>query len=312
MGEKDITQKKLEDFAEVFADIINVLLFGGERRVKPDQIVSSSTESAYKADGRIRSQKRDVAKYWEIDGVRIAMFGIENQTNAERYMPFRIISYDGAEYRKEISVIDSISRENTLARKNDPDAVLRSLPPAYPVISLVLYFGESRWEAPKTLKECMDYPDYLEPIIMDYPLNLFEITFLDDETVERFQSDFRFVAEYFTQVRKSKDGVIDAVNMAPEEIVHVGEVLELIEAMTGDKNFTEAYNMSVKGGPITMTTLSDIWIEKGISQGKYETIMMLLRAGDITDTRAAEILGMTPEEFQKEYEKWLAKQGEEA
>ena len=104
--------------------------------------------------------------------------------------------------------------------------------------------------------------------------------------------------------------------MSPEEIVHVGEVLELIEAMTGDKNFTEAYNMSVKGGPGNMTTLSDIWIEKGISQGvtkgKYETIMMLCCEGDITSTRAAEILGMTPEEFQKEYEKWLAKQGEEA
>ena len=41
-------------------------------------------------------------------------------------------------------------------------------------------------------------------------------------------------------------------------------------------------------------------------EGKYETIMMLCCAGDITSTRAAEILDLTPEEFQKEHEKWLA------
>ena len=29
MGEKDITEKTLEDYADVFADIVNVLLFDG-------------------------------------------------------------------------------------------------------------------------------------------------------------------------------------------------------------------------------------------------------------------------------------------
>ena len=176
---------------------------------------------------------------------------------------------------------------------------------SYPVISLVLYFGESRWEGPKSLKECMDYP-----------LNIFEIMFLDDESVELFRSDFRFVAEYFTQVRKLKEGEIDAVNMSPEEIVHVGEVLELIEVMTGDRKFTEAYNMSVKGGLALMTTLSDILIgqgiSQGISQGKYETIMSCYYDKAIDNNYAAMQLNMTMEEFQKEYEKWLVKQGKES
>ena len=36
MGEKDITEKTLEDYADVFADIVNVLLFdGGNRRSSP-------------------------------------------------------------------------------------------------------------------------------------------------------------------------------------------------------------------------------------------------------------------------------------
>ena len=37
MGEKDIAEKVLEDYNDVFADIVNVLLFQGEQIVKPEQ-----------------------------------------------------------------------------------------------------------------------------------------------------------------------------------------------------------------------------------------------------------------------------------
>ena len=36
MGEKDITEKLLEDYPDVFADIFNVLLFDGEKLIKED------------------------------------------------------------------------------------------------------------------------------------------------------------------------------------------------------------------------------------------------------------------------------------
>lgn len=36
MGEKDIAEKVLEDYNDVFADIVNVLLFQGEQIVKPE------------------------------------------------------------------------------------------------------------------------------------------------------------------------------------------------------------------------------------------------------------------------------------
>ena len=38
MGEKDIAEKVLEDYNDVFADIVNVLLFQGEQIVKPEQL----------------------------------------------------------------------------------------------------------------------------------------------------------------------------------------------------------------------------------------------------------------------------------
>ena len=36
MGQKDITEKVLEDYNDVFADIINGLLFDGVQEIKPE------------------------------------------------------------------------------------------------------------------------------------------------------------------------------------------------------------------------------------------------------------------------------------
>ncbi len=36
MAEKDITEKILADYNDVFADIVNVLLFHGEQVISPD------------------------------------------------------------------------------------------------------------------------------------------------------------------------------------------------------------------------------------------------------------------------------------
>ena len=38
MGQKDITEKLLEDYNDVFADIVNVLLFRGNRIVKEESL----------------------------------------------------------------------------------------------------------------------------------------------------------------------------------------------------------------------------------------------------------------------------------
>ena len=64
MAEKDIAEKILEAYNEVFADIVNVLLFHGEEVIKPDELEEQSPRSAYKADGKIRDIERDVAKRW--------------------------------------------------------------------------------------------------------------------------------------------------------------------------------------------------------------------------------------------------------
>ena len=50
MGQKDITEKVLEDYNDVFADIINGLLFGGEQEIKPEDLENTTVHAQYKAE----------------------------------------------------------------------------------------------------------------------------------------------------------------------------------------------------------------------------------------------------------------------
>ena len=64
MAAKDFTEKTLEAYNDVFADIINVLLFNGKLLVGENELSEAAPRSIYKADGKLHELERDVAKYW--------------------------------------------------------------------------------------------------------------------------------------------------------------------------------------------------------------------------------------------------------
>ena len=83
MAEKVMTEKTLEAYNDVFADILNVLLFNGTQTVSENDLTEATPRSQYKADGKLHEQERDVAKYWKNGTIRIALYGFENQTQVE-------------------------------------------------------------------------------------------------------------------------------------------------------------------------------------------------------------------------------------
>ena len=80
-------------------------------------------------------------------------------------------------------------------------------------------------------------PEGLEQYVPDYVVNVFEIGYLTDRQVEMFQSDFRFVAEYFVGIRKRKEGLIPEFHYPAERMKHVEAVMELMRALTNSKWF---------------------------------------------------------------------------
>ena len=64
MAEKDVREKLLEDYEDVFADIVNVLAFGGQRLLDPARLREGPTVSRYKdGEADLRDQIRDVIKF---------------------------------------------------------------------------------------------------------------------------------------------------------------------------------------------------------------------------------------------------------
>ena len=62
---KDVSEKILEDYNDVFADIVNNLLFGGREVVKEDELENAVTVSQLKMADGLHEQERDTAKYWK-------------------------------------------------------------------------------------------------------------------------------------------------------------------------------------------------------------------------------------------------------
>ena len=270
MAEKDMTEKTLESYNDVFADIVNVLLFNGRQVVNENDLTPETPRSLYKADGKLHEQERDVAKFWNNTNVRIALYGLENQTDIDVDIPLRVISYDGVAYR------DQLNKQKK----------------RYPVVTLVLYFGEKRWNNPRSLHECLEIPEELKPYVSDYKVNIFEIAWLSEDQVNLFQSDFKYVADYFVQVRKNKKYVPSA-----ETIDHVRETLQLLAVLTKDNRFEEfANNHAMKGEQVTMSEVLDRMISEGYNKG--------ISIGEARGISIGEARGRS--EAKKEYEEELA------
>lgn len=277
MGQKDIVEKKLEDYNDVFADIANVLLFNGKKLVLEDELENAILKSQYKADNSIIHElERDTAKYWKRENIKIALLGMENQTATDRDMPFRIIGYDGVSYRAQL--LDKEAKER------------------FPVITLVLYFGEKHWTGPKKLSELLQVPKELVKYFNDYEINIFEISWLTDEQVNMFQSDFKIVADYFVQKRKNND-----YKPTSQVIDHVDEVLKLMSVFTNDIRFEQIFDGKEKeGGKFTMCDVLDRIEEKGIEKGKLinltNNIKSLMNSMQLSFEQACKALQLSEED----------------
>ena len=148
-------------------------------------------------------------------------------------------------------------------------------------------------------------------LVNDYKINLYEIAYLSDEQVNRFKSDFRFVAEYFVQMRK-----YGKYRGSKDEMLHAKEVLELLGFLTDDDRFMLGVN---EGKEIrTMCEALDIIEKRGERRGEkrgekrgerrgerlgaIKILSVLVRDGILTIPDAARRAEMSVEEFKKVYQ----------
>ena len=243
MGQKDLVEKRLEDYEDVFSDIFNGLVFG-EDFIKQKYLRASSTESIYQTENGIyRNQFRDVLKeYTDNCLLEIGSLGIENQSTIDKYIPVRIMGYDYVNYRSQID---------------------RKKYPLLPVITIVLNFSDKPWNKTKSLQSIMKISNKFKPYVQDYKIMVFDIAFLEDEVIERFTSDFKLIAKFFKNKRLGNPDMFE-----DDEIDHVAAFMDFLAVFTGDDRYRKIKkDLMKKGGRITMCSVAQALEEKGIKKG---------------------------------------------
>ena len=275
MGTKDTTQKRLEDFEDIFADISNVLLYDGEDVIKENELETVTVKDTYTVEQQIHEVERDVAKRWRHHSLHISLIGLENQTDPDYKMPLRVICYDGASYRAQLNAEESKK--------------------TYPVITLVLYMGtEKHWTAPKQLTDCFKYDERLSKFISNYKINVVELAWLSDEQILKFKTEFRNFVELLRDTRLGRKP-----QYSPIQLKHVHELLQLMRVMSGNDEYEQLLKQTtnnlkqkkLKGDEITMKKIVSLGFDEaraearaaglaeGEAQEKFATAKRMLALG---------------------------------
>lgn len=161
----------------MFADVCNVLLFDGRQVVQPDCLEPAEVLSYYGSSSRdqIFAQERDVAKEVTLADdkkVRVAFFGIENQSVPALDMAIRVMGYDAASLCQQI-----------LDRKACGPSVRY-----HAVKTIVLNYSKQAWgKPPRSLKEILESPAGIDSpfnaLVNDYKIDICDVAWLSDEEI---------------------------------------------------------------------------------------------------------------------------------
>ena len=202
--------------------------------------------------------------------MNIVVFGVENQSNPDKDMPFRIMGYDGATYRSQL-----LKTERKYVNGEYKQVLSKK---RYPVITIVLYFNDTiGWNHPRNIKNCFNPPlpddtlmDMLSEYISDYHITVFDIGGMSLEEASVFKSDFREVAEHFIKMRNGGE-----YEPSTRTITHVDEFLKLMTALTNNKEYEELIDRihnSVEKEEISVCRIMQEAINKGRMEGIEEGI----------------------------------------
>ena len=257
LGEKDILEKELLMFNDVFADFVNGIMFDGKDVVKEDELVDLSGWSHYKGDdSKHRFQDRDVVKLWKKENVVISLIGIENQDIPDEDMVFRVISYDGASYRTQLVEKESRKRKKKVDKVAEKSAEKLDI---FPVITFVIYYGEEEWRHETTLHKRLNLDSELKHYVSDYSINLIDLKKLSEDDINKFKKDFKLIADYMVKGSKHKADRID--------LNHPEEVSELILRLTGEEL---PFEVECEEGGNNMEKFFEPMFERAEARGRAE------------------------------------------
>ena len=159
MGAKDLAEKNLLQYKDVFSDIVNVNLFGGRCYVSAKELSREPGELITKAvsDDKLRQLQMDVPMKCKKHN-RSFFLCLENQSDKNNVMPVRDMGYQHAKYMEQIKEVKESNRKTG----NYPNPMTKELNDSQklsPVITLVLNYSQKEWKKPRCLNDMLEFPE---------------------------------------------------------------------------------------------------------------------------------------------------------
>ena len=252
---KDAALRALEWHDDVFADIIRGLLLKKGFQIHPGELSDWIATTSVGMNHGVRSQTRDIAKCWCEKNKKLAIIGLENQSDVDVCMPLREYVYNGADYRLQLAKAQSDSHQS---ESKDPVRFV-------PVVTVVIYVGlHYKWNVPKKLSDAIEIPEKIRPdILSDSRLIILNVAWLEPKEIREFKSDFRLVAEMCRQLRLTG-------HYRPrknQKIKHPYEFALVWYAFTNDPKIGEYFTPEIKS-ETRMCEFLDSIEAKGFKKGK--------------------------------------------
>lgn len=273
MGKKEEPMIHYYENEKHFAELLNGWLFEGQEEILPEQIHTAvSRYTAKSGKGRrvrYRTRYRDIVK--KVDGFQVRLIlGIEIQSYVDYAMPVRIMDYDVVEYGRQVS---SIRYEHS--HRNPKKVYLSGLQKTdrlTPVLTLVLYLGEEKWDASENLHGILDFdkvPEKLKKYIPDYPVYVLDVYHTADERLMEFPGDMACMF-LILKYQKDKEKLLKIIEDVPE-FQHVDEELyDTVWTYTNSKEFLTLKDRISEEGGLNMCQAIRELVAEVRAEGKVE------------------------------------------
>ena len=283
----DTTEKVRLQNNNLFSDMVNGVLFQGNPLLDPHYLHSyDSHESTYIHLFGI-NRTRDMIKKYE-DGY-IILIGIENQSQVDETMPIRLLGYDFINYMNQQKVFYRDYKLITKHNKKYPKDK-KKLPKLklYPVMSIVINYGERRWNKSTTLKGMMkEIPKVFEGYINDWEIKVVDIIDVD---YKNFRHKDNQDLELGIQRLYESNGeveVLEEIDMSYEtaielfSITNSRDMLEIVRGMKKEEfdmcTAMEIFKKKTEG--IGFEKGKNAGIEKGRNEREIELVMNMYNHG---------------------------------
>lgn len=278
LGKEDITTLRYFEDSEHFAELVNGIIFDGQTIIEAKKLKDVKRDLLYPKTRKGKEVYRDSVKKY-CDEAIVQLYVLEHQEYIDYHMVLRNMLSEALEYDRQWQEIKKEHlKKKDLKEKDEFLSGMKISDRFMPVITLVIYYGEKKWNAPTSLHELMDWGEADEKIkrfVENYHIHVFDYHDYDD--FDMFYGELRQV---FSFLKYSKDKYLLRKHLAEHEMEYYNiseETCEFISAITHSEELLKLKD-DRKEGINMCKALQDIRLE-GVEEGIQVLITDYLEEG---------------------------------